>query len=254
MEFCRNWNQPGSTCECSTCLGPWIETIMGYWRHAFDKLLFTYIKPTRNVIPLDDSDVEMETRRGSESPVSSISDQYSTDESYKPGSTESDLTISSESASSDGILAENDEVFEPSDSDTIIESTDDETADPVKSRDEKNPPEENPPEENPPEENPFEKISDANNLIFDFAADEQTKLDNIFDSVFYPTRPNTPLFETMNDNAISAPPNFFQFPDVQFPDVQFPELFQQFPEAQFSEKEPVPHKLQKLSQQNEKLF
>jgi len=73
MEFCVNWNKSGSTCECESCLGPWLETRQGFWQHAFDKLLFSYIKPMKNVIPLEEPDTENYSQdRDNESPVSSI--------------------------------------------------------------------------------------------------------------------------------------------------------------------------------------
>ena len=162
---------------------------MGYWRHAFDKLLYSYIKPERNVIPLEDSDNE-EDRFDNDSPVSSISDQYSTDDTYNPESSMSisDSTISSENPSSDGILAENDEVLEPSDSDTIINSTDDEiTNDEILTS---------------------ETAKNKNDLILDFTKDEQKKLDKAFDSVFYSTPRDSPFPE--NQHQIFS---YFEVPE-----------------------------------------
>ena len=117
MEFCFFWNQPGSTCECEICLGPWIETRIGYWRHAFDPLLFSHIRPIRNVIEFEAEEPEVFVRE--DSPVSSISDQYSTDETFSPPSiiTSTD-SISDSTASSDGILAPESQVIVISDSDS----------------------------------------------------------------------------------------------------------------------------------------
>jgi hypothetical protein len=105
MEFCVHWNQFGSTCECDICLGPWIETRLGFWRHAFDPLLFSHIQPLRNAIEYEDEEPEVCVRE--DSPVSSISDQYSTDATFSIGSMESSTTdtYSDSTASSDGVLA-----------------------------------------------------------------------------------------------------------------------------------------------------
>ena len=195
MEFCINWNKNGSTCECTTCLGPWIETAMGYWRHAFDKLLYSFIKPTRNVIPLADSDIEEENGRQyiCDSPVSSISDQCSTDELYEPdpNAITSESDISSEAPSSDGIFAENDETAEPTDSESLIESTDDET--------DGAPPAKAPNPEPRPAAAPGQTADDAQ-LLFDFTEEEQKKLDRLFDSVFTSPPENTSAPEIKENN------------------------------------------------------
>ena len=188
MEFCCNWNQPGSTCECNTCLGPWLETASGYWRHAFDELLFSHIKPKRNFIPLEDSDIETDDKnhRHCESPVSSISDQYSTDDTYtlenEPASTSSTIT---ETQSSDGILANRDEVFEPSDSDTIIDDSSE--------------------NDDIEEKNPTKDETES--LLFDFTPQEQSKLERMFDSVFYPTPANTPNNELTTETQTPTDDN-----------------------------------------------
>jgi hypothetical protein len=165
---------------------------MGYWRHAFDKLLYSFIKPARNVIPLADSENEEENGRryNCDSPVSSISDQYSTDELYEPDSnvTTSLSDISSEAPSSDGIFAENDEVADPSDSDTIIESTDDEM--------DGAPPAKAPNREPRLAAAPEQTADDDAQLLFDFTEEEQKKLDRLFDSVFTSPPDNTPAPET----------------------------------------------------------
>jgi len=207
MEFCRNWNQPGSTCECNTCLGPWIENEMGYWQHAFDQLLFSHVEPKRNVIPLEHSESDEEktnvNKRQCDSPVSSISDQYSTDDTYTPNA-DFEGSISenySDVPSSDGILANRDETNEPSDSDTIIESTDDDDI----------------------EETKYKEKHD-NSLLFDFTPYEQEKLEKMFDSVFYTNPPNTPRPVIIDDNAIASPPpfNYFEYPELNHAEQLIP--------------------------------
>ena len=129
-EFCVFWNQPGSTCECEICLGPWIEVREGFWKHAFDPLLFSHIPPARNVIEYETS--EPEVFASEDSPVSSISDQYSTDETFSLGSLKTSSESSIESVpSSDGILASNSEVIVISDDDSnsLVLSTESEIKD-----------------------------------------------------------------------------------------------------------------------------
>lgn len=131
MEFCVHWNQFGSTCECDICLGPWIETRLGFWRHAFDPLLFSHIAPLRNVIEFENEEPEVFVRE--DSPVSSISDQYSTDATFSLGSMESSSTdsCSTSTESSDGVLAPHSEIITISDTDSepLVLSTESEMSD-----------------------------------------------------------------------------------------------------------------------------
>ena len=126
MEFCINWNQLGSLCMCPVCEGPWIETERGFWKHAFDTLLFSHIRPLRHVIDYEEPETEVQSNI-SDSPVSSISDQYSTDSDYFPSSG-SDTSTFDYSETTDEIISiesDNNEVFETN-SDTFIVSSDSE--------------------------------------------------------------------------------------------------------------------------------
>ena len=229
MEFCVNWNTPGSTCECDTCLGPWIETPNGYWKHAFDQLQYTYIKPLRNVIPLEVYDSDNDQDGGYGSPVSSISDQYSTDATYSPGidllATPGSSPYSSR-PSSDGILTTRNEVNEPSDSESVIISSDEGDMEEIVA---------NQPGRlgwiDPlPIEEPHQDATVPNDygLILDFPERDQMELDRIFDEVFAPDppnienlrRPNTPRPEVNCERARprQEPINFFEYPPIRSQD------------------------------------